>query len=99
LPVIQDSGQGCLLIVWNDRSLLQIYDPRYKIPAGLSVDYVIISNNAVGSVQELHEQIDAKNLILDSSNSRYKVSKLLRGDKPLHTIHSVQHHGAFELRI
>src|SRR5690606_18197926 len=31
LPVIHDSGHGCALIVWNNLSLLQIYDSQFRI--------------------------------------------------------------------
>ena len=99
LPVIHDNGHGCALIVWNNLSLLQIYDSQFRIPPGLNVDFIVISNNAVTRVDELRKQIDAKSIILDSSNSRYSASRLFGDNAPSIVIHSVPHQGAFELKI
>jgi competence protein ComEC len=94
VPIIENHAQGCSLIVWNDKFIVQIHDRQFKIPKGLKVDFLIISNNAVTNVEELNKQIQARNIILDSSNSRYKISSMTGIG-----VHSVPHQGAFELKI
>ena len=94
LPVVRMDAWGCSLAVWNDKSIVQIHHPQYKIPENLEVDFLIISNNAVANVEELNKQIRARNIILDSSNARYKISGLSGSG-----VYSVPHQGAFELKI
>jgi competence protein ComEC len=94
---MRESRPGCSLIVWNQKSILQIHEPTFSLPGTLQLDLVIISNDAVKNVDELLKQIDAKNIILDSSNSRYTVSKLMQNTEA--EIYSVAHQGAFELKI
>jgi competence protein ComEC len=94
LRIVRIGAWGCSLAMWNDKSIVQIHHPQYKIPGGLEVDFLIISNNAVTNVGELNKQIRARNIILDSSNTRYKISGLAGSD-----VYSVPHQGAFELKI
>jgi competence protein ComEC len=94
---IRESRPGCSLIVWNRKSILQIHESTFSLPGTLQLDLVIISNDAVKNVDELLKQIDTKNIILDSSNSRYNVSKLMQNTEA--EIYSVAHQGAFELKI
>ena len=73
---------------------------NFSVPHGLSVDFVIISNNAVADFQELESRIHIGHLILDSSNSKYFATHFLDQAKPFSTkIYSVLHQGAFELHI
>lgn len=98
--VFQRRLSGCSLMVWKGKSFLQIYDPNFSIPTGVSVDYVIISRNAVKNLQDLYGSIHVGQIILDSSNSRYGASKLLeQNDIVQGKIYSVLHRGAFELQI
>jgi competence protein ComEC len=94
---IRESRPGCSLIVWNQKSILQIHEPTFSLPETLQIDLVIISNDAVKNVDELLKQINTKNIILDSSNSRYNVSTLMQNTEA--EIYSVAHQGAFELKI
>lgn len=96
---IRESRPGCSLIVWNQKSILQIHEPIFSLPGTLRLDLVIISNDAVTNVDELRKQIDTKYIILDSSNSRYTVSKLMQATIAETEIYSVAHQGAFELKI
>ena len=96
----QQQLSGCALMVWKGKSFLQIYDRKFAVPDGLSVDFLIISNNAVTSFQELASRIHIGQLILDSSNSTYFVTHFLNETKNFRAnIYSVLHQGAFELYI
>ncbi len=96
----QQQLSGCALMVWKGKSFLQIYDRKFAVPDGLSVDFLIVSNNAVNNFQELESRIHIGQLILDSSNSTYFVTHFLDETKTLNTnIYSVLHEGAFELHI
>jgi competence protein ComEC len=98
--VFQRKLSGCALMVWKGKSFLQIYDPNFSIPVGVSVDYLIISRNAVKNLQELYQYIHMGQIILDSSNSRFLAEKLLEKNRNLQDkIYSVLHQGAFELQI
>ena len=96
----QQQLSGCALMVWKGKSFLQIYDRKFAVPDGLSVDFLIVSNNAVNNFQELESRIHVGQLILDSSNSTYFATHFLDESKTLNTnIYSVLHEGAFELHI
>jgi len=91
---------GCALMVWKGKSFLQIYDQKFVVPDGLSVDFLIVSDNAVNNFQELQSRIHIGQLILDSSNSTYFVTHFLDESRILNTnIYSVLHEGAYELHI
>jgi hypothetical protein len=80
--------------------VLQIHEPEFRLPEKVRVDFVIISNDALTNVEEFTKQISANRLILDSSNSRFNVSKLMRqGVNNDIEIYSVADQGAFELKI
>ncbi len=97
---LQRRRDGCSLIVWNKTSLLRIYDKIYSLPDNLQVDYLIISNDAVTNIDKLLQQLQVKKVILDSSNSKYKASALIRERKNIATeVYSVAHQGALEFRI
>jgi competence protein ComEC len=96
----QQQLPGCALMVWKGKSFLQIYDQKFAVPEGLSVDFLIVSNNAVNNFRELESRIHIGFLILDSSNSSYFATHFLDETKTLMTnIYSVLHKGAFELHI
>lgn len=98
--VFQRKLSGCALMVWKGKSFLQIYDPNFSIPAGVRVDYLIISRNAVKNLEELYGYIHMDQIILDSSNSRFLADMLLEKNKNLQDkIYSVLHQGAFDLQI
>ncbi len=54
---------------------------------GLSVDFLIVSNNAVNNFQELESRIHIGQLILDSSNSNYFATHFLDEAKTLNYEH------------
>ncbi len=96
----QQELEGCSFMVWKGKSFLRIYDKKFSFPANTSVDFVIISNNAIRNLAEVSDLIKTDQLIFDSSNSVYSTSKLLEQMKAVQLKgYSVLHHGAFELYI
>ena len=92
--------RGCSLTVWKGKSILRIYDRDFHLPKNVSVNYVIISNNAVKDLTEVGGQIKMEYLIFDSSNTLYLTDKLLKQTKSVQaSVYSVLHQGAFELYI
>jgi competence protein ComEC len=88
---------GARLIVWRKKIILQITGPEFPMPERLAVDYLIISNNALKDLKLLAAHIDAKQILLDSSNTYYFATKLLDDAVPLGLrVHSVWHRGAFQ---
>jgi len=87
------------LLHWQEKSILRITDGK-AIPSQTKVDYLIISNNAIRNLASLLKQIDASEIILDSSNSYYFATKLLAQASQLNVrVHSVWHEGAFSVQI
>jgi competence protein ComEC len=87
--------QGCRLVIWKGTTILQIYDTNFSLPKGVSVNYVVLGNNAIKTLKEI-SWIKSQQLILDSSNSFYFASRILK--EAQHTslnVHSVLHQGAF----
>lgn len=92
--------EGCAIMVWCGKTILQIQHEQFWVPVKLDVDYMIISNNAVKNLTEVTAKVHAKEIILDSSNSFYNADKLLSESKKLNIeIFSVLHRGAFDLTI
>ena len=92
--------RGCSLIIWKGKSILRIYDKDFRLPKNVSVNYVIISNNAIKDLTELGGQIMMEQLIFDSSNALYLTNKLLKQTNSVQAnVYSVLHQGAFELYI
>ena len=87
-------------MVWCGKTILQIKQENFLVPAELDVDYLIISNNAVKNLAEVVVKVHAKEIILDSSNSLFNANKLLLESQKLNVnIFSVIHRGAFDLTI
>ena len=89
-PARHHAKQGNTLIVWRGMKILVVTSH----PAGnIIADITIISNNSVKSL----ESIKSKIVVIDSSNSFYFASRLLRQPVPKGMeIHSVAHNGAFQ---
>jgi hypothetical protein len=76
--------------------MLQITDKNFSLAENLSVDYLVISNNALRNLDEVIRMIDAHHIIIDSSNSMYVANDLIKGANEFnHRVHSVLHEGAF----
>lgn len=91
--------QGCKLVSWNGLTILQLTDKNFTLPDNLTVDYVIVGENAVYNLKKL-QGVKFQKLILDSSNSFYFADRLLK-DATANGVeaHSVQHQGAFMAKL
>lgn len=92
--------KGGKLIAWKGMTILHITEKDWVLPHPLTVDWVIIGNNAVGEIDKIGPNITFKKVILDSSNSTFFATRFLAAAK-LHKfdVHSVLHHGAFAYKI
>jgi hypothetical protein len=82
------------------KTFLWITTKKYRLPERVKVDYVVISNNSVGSVRDLLNHIDFKLVIFDSSNSYRYCEKLEKESISLNRkCYPVLSRGAFVLDI
>jgi len=87
-------------MVWKGLTIVQLHNKDFRIPPNLTVDYLIISNNAIKNLSAVVSEIEAKEFIVDSSNSFYRAERLLLdAEKYGIEIFSVLHQGAFDLTI
>jgi competence protein ComEC len=88
--------KGCALMVWNKKTIVQITDPSFSIPANLEVDVVIISNNAVKSLSNLVARVKAGEFVIDSSNSFRNAGRLFDESRLVDIkVTSLLHQGAY----
>ena len=73
---IVESFSGFQLYVKDGMSLLRIDKKKFALPDHIVVDYLVIGNNSVYSLDEIVGKITFKKLILDSSNSVGYVRRL-----------------------
>ena len=67
---------GFELYVKNGISVLRIDNKDHRLPERVSVDYLIVGNNSVRSVDEVSKKIAFKKLILDTTNSLWYVNRI-----------------------
>ncbi|MFZ5970685.1 MAG: ComEC/Rec2 family competence protein [Bacteroidota bacterium] len=92
--------KGYWLHSFHGQSFLAITDRDAELPDSFSVDWLIVSNNSVSSLQTLQQRANCKQLILDSSNSWYIANKLKREAEALGwKVHSVLNDGAFDYTL
>ena len=97
---ITQKFQGCRLIHWQGRSILQLEERNFKVPDNLKVDFLVVGHNSVHDIAVVADKIQAKQFILDSSNSIYYADRVLRQASDLGmNIFSVHHEGAFEFKL
>ncbi|MFN3840935.1 MAG: ComEC/Rec2 family competence protein [Cyclobacteriaceae bacterium] len=83
---------------WN-KLTIAVVRKGVALPQKLSIDYLIISKNAIQSLAELGN-LTASTIILDSSNSKQVAEGLMNeANSRSLRIHSVMHAGAFVNRI
>lgn len=91
----QRNVKGISLFYWNNKVIAGLHKKQTVLPSRASVDYVVVSNNAVASWTEL-KKMKANKIIFDGSNSKWwieKMKKLALADSI--SIHSVTEEGAF----
>lgn len=87
---------GCRLIQWKNSSILQITDSEFFFTKNVPVDFILISNNSVKSLDEIFDKVRFRALIMDSSNSWWVAQQLSEQAKKMDLpFHSVLHEGAF----
>jgi competence protein ComEC len=91
--------QGIRAFQWKSLRVLQIQEPTFSIPDNLQIDFLVISNNAVKSMDSL-SKLKAQLIILDSSNSVYTCNRILQeAENRDIQVYSVLHNGAFVYRL
>ena len=80
-------------------SILQIQERNFSFPKAISPDYVVLGNNAIKNLADI-SALKFSTLILDSSNSFYFASRILKeAQRASLDVHSVLHHGAFVAKL
>jgi competence protein ComEC len=88
--------KGFSLTRMRGKNFLWIWSRAANVPSKISTDYLIVSNNAVSSLEKTMSQIEFQELILDSSNSYRYCDRLITDAVQRHArIHSVLTEGAF----
>jgi competence protein ComEC len=93
------SFPGCRLIMKEGITILQIVEKGFSCPQNVSLDYIVLGNNSIRNIQAI-SSLKYKKLILDSSNSFYFASRMLKEAKQESVdVHSVLHQGAFVTKL
>lgn len=98
LNFVQDF-KGCRIVMRKGVSILQIQERNFSFPKAISPDYVVLGNNAIKNLADI-SALKFSTLILDSSNSFYFASRILKeAQRASLDVHSVLHHGAFVAKL
>lgn len=88
------------VVAWNGATILQLTaPPADDARTPLRFDYIVVSRNAIRSLDDLPGNISAGLIIIDSSNSFRNADILLRSNTAQRKVHSVWHQGAFQKTI
>jgi competence protein ComEC len=88
---------GFRLLQWKELTVLHVYDKKAILPKSVSVDYLIVSNNALADI-DLISGVRTKKVVLDSSNSFYFANQIIKQSSNMGlAVHSVLHQGAFRV--
>jgi len=91
------------LFVWQGKKIAMIrekFDRSLKFSKPLEVDLVVVCNNALYQLEDLDQYLSYGQLIIDSSNSYYRASKLAQeAEERKIAYHCVPLQGAFEYQI
>jgi competence protein ComEC len=90
---------GCNLIRWKTKNIIQIVKPDFELPSSFAIDYLIVSNNSLRDLSLIngHQILE---IILDSSNSKYLSDKLLKQSLSNNkTVYSVIQKGAYFAKL
>lgn len=98
-PFSREFGWG-RVVAWHGRTMLQVTaHPGEDIRTPLRFDYIVVSGNALRSLDDLPRNISAGLIIIDSSNSFRNTVNLLRSNTAKRNVYSVWHQGAFQKTI
>jgi hypothetical protein len=97
------SWNNLQLMVWKGKKIVTIkapFPPGFSVENKLKVDFVVISNNALKSLEQVEQNFAFGILIIDSSNTFYQANRLAEEAKELKIpYHCVPLQGAFEYTI
>ncbi len=95
-----EAPHGMELYRFQGKHFLWIRDKHYSVPTKLETDYLIVSRNAVNSLESLTQSINFDYLIFDSSNSLRYCEQLKAEAAKLHKpCFSVPTEGAYILKL
>lgn len=85
--------------IWKLDNMLVgwVAGPVNSFPPTIRLDYLVVSNNAFRSFEEIERTLKFDQLILDGTNTRY-IADRIRSDNPA-LIHSVIHQGAYHRKL
>jgi competence protein ComEC len=86
---------GGKLLSWKNRTFAVAMDSSFRIPAGVHLNFIIVSNNSVNNIEHCAAQADQ--VILDSSNSYYysrRINDIAHRNNL--NVHAVMIDGAFD---
>lgn len=84
--------QGGRLICWREYTIIHIFGRQFEWPQNVTVDYAIVSHNAVRGLDGFR----AQQLIVDGSNSNYVVGTLEKdASQRAVTFYATERSGAF----
>lgn len=87
--------RGVAVYTWHTKLIVQTSNPEFYLPAGLTIDYLIISNNAVKNLDQIKD-LKINTLVIDSSNSLPAATRLIAEAKSRSlNVYSVLHSGAY----
>lgn len=91
------------LFVWQGKKIAMVrekFDRSLKLSEPLEVDLVVVCNNAIYQLNDLDRYLSYRQLIIDSSNSYYRASKLsTEAEEKKIAYHCVPLQGAFAYQI
>ena len=94
-PFFRKFGAGAV-VRWEGKTILVLTERPHQLDS-IVVDYLVLSGSATRDLAAVLKKIRAHNVILDSSNSYFVTDKALKSLTETVQIHSVWHHGAFEV--
>ena len=76
-PFVRDLG-AARLICWNGYTIIHIFSSSLKWPSYLDVDCMVVSRNALRTLNDLPEGVTLSQVVADGSNSAFVVERLGR---------------------
>jgi len=92
----QGLPSGGKLVQWQGKMIVIADRPGIRFPLGAYADYLIIRNNAIQSLSEIHTKIHFKHVILDGPVNDALTDRLMAEAVSLKIrIHAVHKNGAY----
>lgn len=98
LSLREHSIHGIQFFSFGGKSFAWIGSPDYQLPVRLPADAIIISNNAVKSLAPLARCMDSTMVVVDASNYKSHIARLMKEATPRMQVYSVRDQGALVVR-